>query len=66
MWLLESELFGGRFLHFLGRALTRRKADATIGRKLWLRPGKLYLFGRTGAERKYMLLLTPPDSRIIN
>ncbi|KAK1753421.1 hypothetical protein QBC47DRAFT_386349 [Echria macrotheca] len=30
MWLLESELFGGK--------------------KLWLRPGKLYLFGRTAAE----------------
>lgn len=27
------------------------QADTETGRKLWLRPGKLYLFGRTAAER---------------
>ncbi|KAK4460027.1 hypothetical protein QBC42DRAFT_110797 [Cladorrhinum samala] len=43
MWLLESELFGGR--------------------KLWLRPGKLYLFGRTGAEPGQLVVFDKTISR---
>lgn len=27
--------------------------NSKSGRKLWLRPGKLYLFGRTAAERTF-------------
>ncbi|KAK4162329.1 hypothetical protein QBC43DRAFT_302101 [Cladorrhinum sp. PSN259] len=43
MWLLESDLFGGK--------------------KLWLRPGKLYLFGRTGAEPGQLVVSDKTISR---
>ncbi|KAK7985473.1 FHA domain-containing protein [Apiospora saccharicola] len=40
--------------------LLENEGEAFEGKRLWLRPGKRYLFGRTVAERKR--LATPPDT----
>jgi hypothetical protein len=37
--------------------ICKHLTDGAPGRKLWLRPGKLYLFGRTVAERTLNLAL---------
>lgn len=47
MWVLEAEgevLQGENLLSRLHAILIR------IGRRIWLRPGKKFLFGRTSAE----------------
>ncbi|KAI1341180.1 hypothetical protein F5Y15DRAFT_422430 [Xylariaceae sp. FL0016] len=55
MWILESdgEAFGGATpLHFSVASVRSSELTyfALLGRRLWLRPGKRYLFGRTVAE----------------
>lgn len=56
MWLLESEdAFDGKcqrektVIHSLPRQLAD---EDLLGRRMWLRPGKTYLFGRTASERE--------------
>ena len=55
MWLLDSELLEGLSTQsncVYSTTLHLSGPDAAPGRKLWLRPGNLYLFGRTVSERK--------------
>jgi hypothetical protein len=56
MWVLESEgdVLRGKILHEL--SVTSDHADEIEGKKLWLRPGKKFLFGRTKAEGTVALL----------
>jgi len=53
MWILESELFDGALYAtalIVGPKVCGTWTKASTGKKLWLRPGKTYLFGRTVAE----------------
>lgn len=71
MWLLESDLFEGKprnrrfYLQSLHPCFLQAYLQLTRkpGKKLWLRPGKLYLFGRTVSEAGQLVISDKTISR---
>ncbi|KAK0714239.1 hypothetical protein B0T21DRAFT_297397 [Apiosordaria backusii] len=69
MWLLKSDLFEGRSWNCCLRRYIATSMLVCVeltrkpGKKLWLRPGKLYLFGRTVSEAGQLVISDKTISR---
>jgi hypothetical protein len=59
--VLDSDLFEGALNPSRGLLRATRQRLTIVGRSLWLRPGKTYLFGRTLAERMFYPQFTVMD-----